>query len=102
MADTDSTPKRVLDVSLLNHHEDLEKVSDIIESICEEKNVIGFRFTYKPATANDVIRLICKPPWKGTSGTEVSWHSYPKTLFYSYIVISTIFAIIDNILQLWH
>lgn len=51
----ESALKGKIEVSRLDHHEDLEKVSDVIETICEEKNVIGFRFTYNPATAEDVI-----------------------------------------------
>lgn len=54
-------PKGKFEVSRLAHYEDLEKVSDIIETICEEKNVIGFRFTLKPATTEDVIPQVYKP-----------------------------------------
>lgn len=53
-------PKGNIKVSSLDHHEDLEKVSDIIETICEEKNVIGFRFTLKPATIEDVTPQVYK------------------------------------------
>lgn len=69
----DSAPKRVVEVSRLNYHEDLEKVSDIVETICEERNVIGFRFTYKPATANDLIPNVYKygPPSYNPSKEEL-------------------------------
>lgn len=42
-------------VARLKYHDDLEKVSDIIETFCVEKNTIGFRFTCKPVTEGDVI-----------------------------------------------
>lgn len=53
MADT--ALNNTVEVARLKHHEDLEKVSDIIVTICEEKNTIGFRFTCRPATEFDVL-----------------------------------------------
>lgn len=60
----------VIDVTRLKHHEDLEKVSDIIEALCEEKDSIGFRFTYKPATECDVIPQKYKSSNSGINPTK--------------------------------
>lgn len=51
----DAALNNTVEDTRLKYHEDLEKVSDIIETTCEEKDAIGFRFTCKPATEYDVL-----------------------------------------------
>ena len=59
---TVSATKKSINVTCLHYHEDLEKVPDIMDSICEENecDVVGFRFTYMPLTADSLIPKVYK------------------------------------------